>query len=107
VSEFVTYLYVIFYRRDEMSKKPGRPRKYFEKRGSLTIRLRGEVRKNIEKRAKKSGRSLSEEIEWALERDHHRTGVFDPGEFKFLCEVIRNEMSAIAMKRRRDEKDLA
>ena len=50
----------------------GRPKKYENKRGCLTIRLRGEVRAIIEEDARQNGRSLSEQIEFVLERNFGR-----------------------------------
>ena len=53
----------------EAPKKRGRPAKFAGERtrGSLTVRLRDEVRSELERAATKYGRSLSEEIETRME----------------------------------------
>jgi hypothetical protein len=54
---------------NEEPKKRGRPAKFANERtrGSLTVRLRDEVRNALEQSAIKYGRSLSEEIETRME----------------------------------------
>lgn len=53
----------------EGTKKRGRPAKFAgdRTRGALTVRLRDEVRNDLELAATKNGRSLSEEIETRME----------------------------------------
>lgn len=55
------------------AKKIGRPRKYESdaKRPTLTFRVRGELYRNLQRRAKAHERSMSEEIERSLE-DYYR-----------------------------------
>lgn len=54
---------------DESPKKRGRPAKFAGERtrGALTVRLRDEVRSDLEQAATRNGRSLSEEIETRME----------------------------------------
>lgn len=49
-------------------RKRGRPVKFESPRGTLTIRLRDEIRGELQALADKHGRSLSEEIEYRLQR---------------------------------------
>jgi hypothetical protein len=46
-------------------------------RGSLTIRLRDKVREDLEREAAENGRSLSEEVEYRLERTLNDRGVVE------------------------------
>lgn len=45
----------------------GRPKIYPEKRGTLTFRLRPEIREHLSEAAMLNGRSLSQEVEFRLE----------------------------------------
>jgi hypothetical protein len=56
----------------EQQRKRGRPAKFSGPRVSLTIRLREEVRQDLEAAAATAGRSLSEEVEHRLELSFSR-----------------------------------
>lgn len=51
---------------DEGKRKPGRPRKYAEKRPTWTVRLPISIGEEVAATAKAEGRSVSEEIEWRV-----------------------------------------
>ncbi len=51
---------------EDEKKKPGRPRKYVEKRPTWTVRLPASIGEEVTATAKAEGRSISEEIEWRV-----------------------------------------
>lgn len=51
---------------EEEKRKPGRPRKYAEKRPTWTVRLPISIGEEVAAMAKAEGRSVSEEIEWRV-----------------------------------------
>lgn len=55
---------------DEAPKRRGRPPldPGERKDGNLTFRTRGDLRQRLDAEAKKNGRTVSEEVEWRLER---------------------------------------
>jgi hypothetical protein len=55
---------------DESVKRRGRPPldPAERKDGNLTFRTRGDLRQRLSDEAKKNGRTISEEVEWRLER---------------------------------------
>lgn len=55
---------------DEPVKRRGRPPldPAERKDGNLTFRTRGDLRQRLAEEAKKNGRTISEEVEWRLER---------------------------------------
>ena len=59
--------------RDKSNRPTGRPPRgeYADKRKTLTTRITAKLRKQLEQAAEKSGRSLSQEIEFRLEQSFH------------------------------------
>lgn len=55
---------------DEAPKRRGRPPldAAARKDGNLTFRTRGDLRQRLDAEARKNGRTVSEEVEWRLER---------------------------------------